>query len=168
MTQSRLSKGEKASKRQSDQIVFIFLFCRFSEGNNVFSNMSKPFFKPIKGKRFFRPYVSHLHGRHYSQARSSVPPKIVLFESWIRNCRFQIHLCIPACVISSEFTREVIMKFLPAQSSWIWYKSLHRNFIHSKIFQFDQILYEYFISWLLEGGVSFPSAQKVWRALRVY
>ena len=38
--------------------------------------------------------------------------------------RFQIHLCIPACVISSEFTDEVLigMKFLLAQFFLIWYK----------------------------------------------
>ena len=44
------------------------LFCTFGGrgGNNVFSNMSKPFSNSIKGKRFFfRPYFSHLHGRHY-------------------------------------------------------------------------------------------------------
>ena len=31
-----------------------------------------------------------------------------------------------------------------------------------------RVAYIWGISWLLEGGVSFPSAQKVWRALRVY
>ena len=31
----------------------------------------------------------------------------------IVSCRFQIHLCIPACVMSSEFTCDVVMKFQP-------------------------------------------------------
>ena len=39
----------------------------------------------------------------YSQARSSVPPKIplmyLLFESWtVGSCRFQIHLCVHSCM----------------------------------------------------------------------
>ena len=50
----------------------------------------------------------------YSQPRSTVAPKISLmylyyrypkFES-VGSCRFQIHLCISACIISCEFTRE--------------------------------------------------------------
>ena len=32
---------------------------------------------------------------------------------------FQIHLCIVACVMSREFTRQTVMKFLPAQFPWI-------------------------------------------------
>ena len=39
----------------------------------------------------------------YSQARSSVPPKIplmyLLFKSWtVGSCRFQIHLCVHSCM----------------------------------------------------------------------
>ena len=36
--------------------------------------------------------------------------------------------------MSREFTREAVMKFLPAPFSWIWCKCLLRNLIHSKIF----------------------------------
>ena len=56
----------------------------------------------------------------------------------------KIHLCIPACVMSSEFTREVVMKFLPAQfSAWIWCKCLQGTFTHSKIFLSDRIKRSY-------------------------
>ena len=33
----------------------------------------------------------------------------------ICSCRFQIHLCIETCVMSSELTSEVVMKFPPVQ-----------------------------------------------------
>ena len=39
-------------KRQLDQI-FVFYFNAFLGGNIVFSNLSKPFFNPFKGKRLF-------------------------------------------------------------------------------------------------------------------
>ena len=53
----------------------------------------------------------------------------------IGSCRSQIHLCISVRVIrSSEFPpHEVVMKFLPGQFLWIWFKHLQSNFIHSKI-----------------------------------
>ena len=75
-----------------------------------------------------------------SQAYPPPPPKITLlnlsFESWIRSrsCRFQIHLCIFACVMSREFTRKAVTKFLPAGFPWIWCKCLLWNLTHSKIF----------------------------------
>ena len=46
-------------------------------------------------------------------------------------------------VMNSEFTPEVVMKFLPAQFSWIWCKCLQNDFIHSKIFQSDRIQRSY-------------------------
>ena len=59
----------------------------------------------------------------YSQTKSSVPPKNTLmnllfksFES-VGSCRFQIDLCTLASVMSREFTREAVMKFLPAPLS---------------------------------------------------
>ena len=58
---------------------------------------------------------------------------IIQVESVV-SCRFQIHLCILACVMSREFTREAVTKFLPAQFPWIWCECLLRNIIHSKIF----------------------------------
>ena len=33
----------------------------------------------------------------------------------VGSCRFQIHLCILACVMNRELTREAVMKFLTAQ-----------------------------------------------------
>ena len=39
-----------------------------------------------------------------------------------------------AYVMNSELTPEVVIKFLPAQFSWIWCKCLQNDFIHSKIF----------------------------------
>ena len=67
------------------------------------------------------------------------PPKSplmnLLFESWtVGSCRFQIHLCILGCVMSREFTRETVMKFLLPHFSWVWCKSLRSNFLDSKIF----------------------------------
>ena len=42
----------------------------------------------------------------------------ILFEEYVSSFReFQIHLFIPACVISCEFMGEVLMKFLLAQFS---------------------------------------------------
>ena len=38
---------------------------------------------------------------------------------FIGSYRFQIHLCIPACIISNEFTQEAVINFLPAQFSQI-------------------------------------------------
>ena len=64
----------------------------------------------------------------------------------VAHCRFQIDLCILACVMSREFTREAVMKFLPAQFPWIWRKCLLRNIIHSKIFnltQYREVLVRY-------------------------
>ena len=49
-------------------------------------------------------------------------------ESWIHgSCRFVIHLRLHSFMMS--YTSEVVMKFLPAQSSWIWCKS-----VSSKLF----------------------------------
>ena len=63
----------------------------------------------------------------------------LLFKSWIPcTCRFQIHLCILACVMSREFTREAVRKFEPTQFPRIWRKCLLRNFIHSKIFNLSK------------------------------
>ena len=67
------------------------------------------------------------------------PPKSplmnLLLESWtVGSCRFQIHLCILGCVMSREFTRETVMKFLLPHFSWVWCKSLRSNFLDSKIF----------------------------------
>ena len=39
-----------------------------------------------------------------------------------------------ACVMSREFTRDLVTKFLPAQFPWIWCKCLLTHLIHSKIF----------------------------------
>ena len=39
---------------------------------------------------------------------------------FISSGRFQIHLFISSCIMSSEFTRETVTKFLPAQFSWIF------------------------------------------------
>ena len=74
----------------------------------------------------------------YSQARSSVPLKIplmyLLFESWtVVSCRF-ISVCILACVMSREFTRDSGTKFLPAQLPWIWCRCCLRHLIDSNIF----------------------------------
>ena len=45
------------------------------------------------------------------------------------SCTFQIHLCNLACVMSREFTREAVLKFLPAQ-----FPEFYVNYIHSKLF----------------------------------
>ena len=52
----------------------------------------------------------------YRQARSSIPHKIPLLNVLFESChRLKVHLCIPACVMSSEFACEVAIKFLSAQ-----------------------------------------------------
>ena len=43
----------------------------------------------------------------------------------VGSCRFQIHFCIPPYVMSSEFTREVVMKFLRIQRSYRVKKAYH-------------------------------------------
>ena len=49
-----------------------------------------------------------------------------------------ISLCILACVMSREFTRDSVTKFLPAQFPWIWCRCLLRHLIHSKIFNLSK------------------------------
>ena len=80
----------------------------------------------------------------YSQGRSSIPPQDPINEIYyskvesLGTCRFQIHRCILACVMSREFTREAVRKFEPTQFPRIWRKCLLRNFIHSKIFNLSK------------------------------
>ena len=45
--------------------------------------------------------------------------------------------------MSSDFTKEVLMKFLPTQVSWIQCKYLQSNFIHSQISQSDRLQKSY-------------------------
>ena len=85
---------------------------------------------------------------HYSQAKSSVPPpppapKDYITEFIIRKLnplvvvdfRFiSAFFTIFACVMSREFTRKAVTKFLPAGFPWIWCKCLLWNLTHSKIF----------------------------------
>ena len=64
----------------------------------------------------------------------------------VASCRFQIDLRIVAYVMSCEFTRKIVMKFLPAPFSWIRCKCLLRNLIHSKIFnltKYREVLVKY-------------------------
>lgn len=95
--------------------------------NFILKKCRAPWFKTkcVKGSN---TYASYSHARFKCTPKM---PLILLFKSWIP--------CIYACVMSNELTRQVVMKFLPPQSSWIWYKCLQRNFIHSKIFLSDQI-----------------------------
>ena len=77
---------------------------------------------------------------HLQSSQVKHTPKIQLINLYYSksmiSCRFQIHLYIPACAMSTEFTCRVFMKiFLPARFSWIWCKCLWSNFVHSKIFQ---------------------------------
>ena len=85
----------------------------------------------------------------YRQARSSIPHKIPLLNLLFESCyRFQIHLCIPACVMSSEFANEVVMKFLSAQFSWFWCNCLESNFVHN-----------------IKDISNWPSTEKVWQKI---
>ena len=64
----------------------------------------------------------------------------------VGSCRFQIHLCILACMMGREFSRKAVTKFLPAQFPWIWCKYLLTNFIHWKIFnltKYREVLVKY-------------------------
>ena len=87
---------------------------------------------------------------HYSQAEAgswvkpsqAYPPPPPRLHYWIYyskgesvgSCRFQIHLCIFACVMSREFTRKAVTKLLPAGFPSIWCQCLLWNLTHSKIF----------------------------------
>ena len=108
---------------------------------NLFSNIAAkqveilpPLFKPVTVKPG-QAYPPRMHQWiYYSKVES------------VASYRFQIDLCILACVMSGEFTREAVMKFLPAQFSWIWCKCLLRNLIHSKIFnltKYSEVLVKY-------------------------
>ena len=64
----------------------------------------------------------------------------------VGSCRFQIHVCILAWVISREFTGDSVTKFLPAKFSWIWRKCLLWNLTHLKIFnltKYREVLVKY-------------------------
>ena len=81
---------------------------------------------------------------HNSQGRSSVPPQDCINEFIIRRLNLSVIVdCTPAYVMNSDFTPEVVMKFLPAQFSRMWCKCQQNNFIHSKIFQSDRIQRSY-------------------------
>ena len=114
-----------------------------------FSNSSRDYFVRRLSHMRVRARLLAVRLFSYSQTGSSVPRKKplmnLLFKSWIR-CYFQTDLCILACVMSREFTREAVMKFLPAPFSWIWCKCLLRNLIHSKIFnltKYREVLVKY-------------------------
>ena len=80
------------------------------------------------------------------------------------DIKIQIHLCSLACVMSREFTREAVIKFLPPQFPWIWRKCLRSNFIHSKIFnltKYREVLVKYL---LLITHVGMPIW--IWHQLR--
>ena len=65
---------------------------------------------------------------------SSFPPPSPHQDSIIRKLNALV------VVDFSEFIRKAVLKFLPAQSSYIWCKCrLQSNFFHSKIFQSDRI-----------------------------
>ena len=85
---------------------------------------------------------------HNSQDRSSVPPppspQDCINEFIIQRLNPSVVVDLHSTyVMNSEFTPEVVMKFLPAQFSWIWCKCLQNDFIHSKIFQSDRIQRSY-------------------------
>ena len=69
-------------------------------------------------------FRTHRNSRHYKPGLAYPP----IFHQWmyiskvesIGSCWFQCYLCILACEMGSEFTREVGVSFLPAQFSWIW------------------------------------------------
>ena len=59
----------------------------------------------------------HVNG---TPERTNFPP----IESFFRAVWTKLNMnYVSACVISSEFTRKEVMKFLPAQFPWIWYIS---------------------------------------------
>ena len=97
------------------------------------NHSSRDYTSKITLQPYKRPYrnISHnttdvLKSQISSQARWSLQPKMplmdLLFESWSVS-RFHIRSCIRALVMIREFTRKVVMKFLPAQYSWIWCKA---------------------------------------------
>ena len=86
----------------------------------------------------------------YSQARWSVPTEKYINEFIIRKLNpllvVDFRLISTFLHVCCEFTCKAVMKFLPAQFSWIWCKCLLRNLIHSKIFnltKYREILVKY-------------------------
>ena len=65
------------------------------------------------------PYrESDKHGPFTVKQGQAYPPRIHYSKvESVASCRFQIDLCILVCVMSREFTREAVMKFLPAPFS---------------------------------------------------
>ena len=64
-----------------------------------------------------------IHFFHRSHAKK---PETGLFSDWIGNNTDDLR----CSVMSSEYIREFVMKFLPAQFACQFEKCLNRNFIH--------------------------------------
>ena len=61
--------------------------------------------------------INEFHGIYYSKVES------------VGSCRFQVNLSLHSCMRNKKWIHrlgEVVMKFLPAQFSWIWCKCLQR------------------------------------------
>ena len=59
------------------------------------------------------------------------------------SCGFKIHLCIPACIMSSEFMREAVIKFSTSSVSLNLIFASSKQFYPFKDFQSDQISRSY-------------------------
>ena len=102
-----------------------------NSGSTSKIHVQETYFSPI-----FKIYKKIYFTVKPGQALSPKSPLMnLLLESWtVGSCRFQIHLCILGCIMSREFTRETVMKFLLPHFPCIWCKSLRSNFLDSKIF----------------------------------
>ena len=88
-----------------------------------------------------KPGQAYLPRSHWCIYYSKVEPLVVV------DFRF-ISVCIFACVMSREFTRDLVTKFLPAQFPWILCKCLLRHLIHSKILNLTKCR-EFLLKYLL-------------------
>ena len=78
------------------------------------------YFSSLLGRTFIKNRTLEKTKLHSSQVKRTPQESInefIIRKLNVSGCTFQIHLCIPSCVMSSEFTREVVRKFLPAQFS---------------------------------------------------
>ena len=130
-------------------IVFsVISLCSLASLNNQPAIMPSPFISVI----CFRE-EGMIHFFHRSHAKKPESFSFLIGQETIRMiCAIPIgqnavigqllliSVCIFACVMSSEYTREFVMKFLPAQFSYQFEKMSKQKFHPLKYFPFHRIL----------------------------
>ena len=104
-----------------------------------FWTLNHPTFKQQKGNKMYKLQSSQVNCTPQDPIDEFIIRKLNLLV--VVDFRF-----ISAFVMSREFTRNSVTKFLPAQFPWIWCKCLLTNLIHSKIFnltKYREVLVKY-------------------------